>query len=281
VQQATLDALDAARQALQASRKSHAARIHDFRKALKRLRALMRLMTPVLGAEADEVRIEARDLARELGATRDAQSAIDAVRDLRKGRWNHQLSEQSMQSIAAAIQQLKQSGQRARLSADTALRLLTWVDAVDARVRMWPAHSPEYPALCAALTKAYRRARRAVPEKWQSAGDEALHEFRQRVIVHRHQLDLIEPLHPRLVGKWINAAQRVRGRLGRYNDLTLLVGLSEPGQPLARWRARLHDDVRRRQRDHLDAAERSATRFFDASPRAFRKRLEALGEDRG
>jgi CHAD domain-containing protein len=280
VQKAVLDALADARTALQAPARSHAVRIHDMRKALKRLRALLRLMTPVLGEEAVDMRLQARDLARELGGTRDAQSALDAVRDLHKGRSNADLSERSMKSIGNKLAQLKQSSRHAQLSADTKLRLLAWIDSMDARVRIWPSNSPEFPILAHELTRNYRRARRAMPEKWMAASDEDLHKFRQRVIVHRNQLDLIAPLRPRLVTKWINAAQRIRGRLGRYQDLTLLVRLSQPGQPLAPWRTRLQNDVKKRQREHLEAAERSAARFFDASPKSFGKRIEALAADR-
>lgn len=281
VRRAALDALADARRALQASGKSHAVRIHDFRKALKRLRALLRLMTPVLGQDARDIRIEARDLARELGTTRDTQSAIDAVNDLRKKYANRELPGRSMKSMAGKLGTLKQASRHAQLSAATRLRLLTWIESTDARVRTWPAHAPEYPSLAGELTGTYRRARRAMPAKWQAAGGGALHEFRQRIIAHRHQLDLIKPLHPKVVTKWINAAQRIRSRLGRYRDLTLLIQLSEPGQPLARWRTGLRKAVEKRQRDHLEAAERGAKRFFDAKPKSFGKRLEALGKGRG
>ncbi len=281
VQSAVLDALATGRQALEAPAKSHAVRIHDFRKALKRLRALLRLMNPVVGDEAQAIRVQARDLARELAGTRDSQSALDAIRDLHKGRSGGELSERSMKTISGKLAQLKQSSRHAQLSADIRLRLLTWIDSTDARVRMWPPHSPDFSVLAQELTRNYRRARRALPDKWPEAGDEALHELRQRVIVHRNQLDLIEPLHPKLVKKWINAAQRIRSRLGRYQDLTLLVRLCEPGQPLAPWRIRLQNDVRKRQHDHLEAVQRSTTKFFEPSPKSFRKRVESLGGDRG
>jgi CHAD domain-containing protein len=67
--------------------------VHEFRRAMKRWRALTRLLTPSVG-DAEQLRIAARDLARALGGTRDTQAALDALADLgsrtrafRRGRW--------------------------------------------------------------------------------------------------------------------------------------------------------------------------------------------------
>src|SRR6516164_5597531 len=58
--------------------------VHDFRRAMKRWRALLRLLEPFLGEEARRLRDEARDLAHALTGARNAQSALDALADLEK-----------------------------------------------------------------------------------------------------------------------------------------------------------------------------------------------------
>src|SRR5512141_2820069 len=58
--------------------------VHEVRKALKRWRALLRLLARPLGDQADQMRAEARELMRALAGARDAQSALDALADLRK-----------------------------------------------------------------------------------------------------------------------------------------------------------------------------------------------------
>src|SRR5436305_9551692 len=58
--------------------------VHEFRKAMKRWRAILRLYEPLFGEAATQLRIEARDLARELARTRDARAALDALTDLGK-----------------------------------------------------------------------------------------------------------------------------------------------------------------------------------------------------
>src|SRR5260370_30314038 len=62
---------------------SDAVAVHDLRKALKRWRAILRLIAPMVGDEAELMRLEARDLAREMAAARDGQAAQEALADLR------------------------------------------------------------------------------------------------------------------------------------------------------------------------------------------------------
>src|SRR6201984_1489661 len=78
------DARGEARTASEDSTKSDADAVHDFRRAMKRWRALLRLVEPFLGEEARRLRDEARDLAHALTGARNAQSALDALADLEK-----------------------------------------------------------------------------------------------------------------------------------------------------------------------------------------------------
>jgi CHAD domain-containing protein len=78
------DALIEARTAIEAAAKSDAERVHGFRRAMKRWRALLRLLEPFVGQGARRLRDEGRDLARALSGARDAQSALDALADLEK-----------------------------------------------------------------------------------------------------------------------------------------------------------------------------------------------------
>src|ERR1700692_3071078 len=73
-----------ARQALADPTLYAAEAVHEVRKALKRWRALMRLLTGPLGDMAEQMRIEAREQMRALGTARDAQSTLDALADLSK-----------------------------------------------------------------------------------------------------------------------------------------------------------------------------------------------------
>jgi CHAD domain-containing protein len=124
----------------------------------------------------------------------------------------------------------------------------------------------------------YRRGRAAVPADWSAAEPEDLHVLRRRIIEHRYQLELIEPLWPRMGRLWVEEAQRLRDRLGAHHDLTVLAGLTGPHRPLAPWRSRLMPLIASRQAEHLKSVARLASRLLAEKPKAFRRRLEALWE---
>src|SRR5690349_15921306 len=76
------DILAEARASLSDRKRPDAQAVHDFRKAMKRWRALLRLLQPCLGDEAQRLRAQARDFARALSGARDAQAALEAIEDL-------------------------------------------------------------------------------------------------------------------------------------------------------------------------------------------------------
>jgi CHAD domain-containing protein len=128
------------------------------------------------------------------------------------------------------------------------------------------------------LSNGYRRARDAVPKDWMAADADTLHELRKRVVIHRYQMEIIEPLWPRFAQFWVGEAQRLRDRLGHHQDLVTFAHLTNPHQPLVRWRSRLTPLIDARRAEHVRAAARIATRLFADSPKAFRHRLLALWE---
>ena len=90
-----------ARRALTDPELTDAEAVHEVRKALKRWRALLRLLARPLGEQADQMRDRgARADAGAVAGARDAQSALDALADLRKA--DVPFSPTSMETIRAA-----------------------------------------------------------------------------------------------------------------------------------------------------------------------------------
>jgi CHAD domain-containing protein len=156
--------------------------------------------------------------------------------------------------------------------------------ALDGAVRSaasWPLQRVGFAEIAGELTFGYRRARRAIPSDWRKAAADELHGLRQRVVEHRYQMEIVEPLWPRMAKLWVGEAQRLRDRLGSHQDLVVLAGMTAPNRPLARWRARLGPLIDQRKSRHVAAARRLAARLFAEKPRAFRARLQALWDSQG
>jgi CHAD domain-containing protein len=265
-----------ARAAIEDRQRVEAVAVHDFRAAMKSWRAYLRLIEPFLEADDRRWRTEARDLARLLAGARDAQSALDAAGDVEHHTASHRLSTQSWESVRARLESLRESAETATLTPALRSRIAAALGRADARVERWPLDEVSFTGVAEALCVGYRRARRAIPKDWRAAGAPELHELRQRVVVHRYQMEIVEPLWPRLGQSWVREAQKLRNRLGAYQDLVVLGRYAAPHQPLARWRSRLHSAISQRQAQQVTAARRIAARLFAERPKAFRRRLEAM-----
>jgi CHAD domain-containing protein len=250
--------------------------VHDLRKTFKRWRALLRLIAPTVGAEADALRLEARDLGREIASARDSRAMLEALADL----GTDALSTRIRASITERLGRIGADAEAASLTPALKGRVGEALARAAGAVERWPLERLDRAETTRQLAAAYRRAAAAIPKDWPDASPEALHRLRQRVVEHRYQMEVVETVWPRLVRLWITEAQRLRDRLGAHQDLVLLGRLTEPHQPLAPWRSRLTPAIAARRAEHAEAARRLTGRLFAERPKAFRRRLDALWKHR-
>ena len=248
--------------------------VHDLRKAFKRWRAFLRLLSRPLGEPAEQMRAEARELMRALTGARDAQSALDALDDLHKS--DQPFSPTSSETIRKRLTEIRDAAEKTSFTPEMRERLARYLDFATLSIERLPLRQISFDAVSDALTVTYRRARQLIPENWLETDAEHLHDLRRRVVEHRHQMDLIEPLWPRLGQVWAAEAQRLRNQLGACQDLAVLSNLTAPHQPLAPWRSRLSPLIEGRRAAHLKTAARLAGRLFAEKPKAFRRRIDAL-----
>jgi CHAD domain-containing protein len=264
-----------ARAAIEDPTRPDAVAVHDFRRAIKRWRALLRLVGPWLGPPGRKLRDEAGELARALGQARDAQSALDALADLEE----HGLAPpaRTLKALRARLEAMRREAETT-LDAGRRAEMASALARAEAAIDDWPLEQLSFDELADRLTRGYRGARRALPADWSQAASETLHELRKRVVTHRYQMDLVAPLWPRFSRLWTGECQRLRDRLGRHQDLHLLAGLIAPHRPLARWRSQLEAAIAERQAAHVAGAKRVAARLFVERPKDLRRKLMAMWE---
>ena len=271
--------LATARAALTDPKLTDAVAVHNLRRALKRWRALMRLLSCPVGGSADRMRTGARDLMQSLSVTRDAQAALDALADLGKSDLPFPVT--SRKTIEARLTGLRGEAEAATFTLELRQRVTRYLDSAAQSLEHWPLSSIPFGAMADELTGTYRRARRLIPDNWREAEADDLHELRKRVVEYRHQIELFEPLSPRLARAWEDEAQRLRERLGANQDLVVLESFTAPHRPLAPWRAKLAPLIAQRREHHLKAAGKLAAKLFAEKPKAFRTRIGALWDARG
>jgi CHAD domain-containing protein len=252
--------------------------VHDLRKAFKRWRAFLRLLARPIGEPAEEMRAEARELMRTLSGARDAQAALDALDDLGKGE--PPFPSASSETVRKRLTAMRDDAEKANFTPEMRERLARYLDFAALSIERWPLRAIDFDTISGGLTVTYRRARGLIPDDWSNTDTEHLHELRRRVVEHRHQMDLVEPLWPRLGQVWAAETQRLRNQLGACQDLAVLANFTAPHQPLARWRSRLAPLIENRRARHLKNAARLAGRLFAEKPKAFRRRVNALWQAR-
>jgi CHAD domain-containing protein len=272
------DILASARKPLDTPDISDEVAVHDLRKAFKRWRAILRLIAPVIGHEAELLRIEARDLAREIATARDGRAAIEALADL--GDDTPTLSARSRTTIQARLAEIVAKAEAQSLTPVLKTRIADVLARAANAVERWPTERFDCAEATRQLGATYRRACAAIPADWAAASVEALHQLRRRVVEHRYQMEVVDPAWPRLTRVWVAEAQRLRDRLGAHQDLALLQRLTGPHQPLAHWRSRLVPLIAARQAEHIAAARRLTGRLFAEKPKQFTRRLASLWKHR-
>ncbi|KAA5598125.1 CHAD domain-containing protein [Blastochloris sulfoviridis] len=282
---ALIAGVEEAAAALQSGRHRDDVAIHEFRKAMKRHRALLRLAEPLRGEAARIERREAGALARRLSGARDLTASLEGLDDLVDKKLIRP-------DLAAPVREALEAARRATEAAslDTTVRADVLAFLASARAAAERLADADLPlrALIAGLAKGFRRMVHAAPDDWSAASAESLHELRKAAVIHRYQMELARPLWPRPIEVWIDEVQKLRDRLGQGQDLEALSRFLASASRLldarlldARRRARLTAAIRTRQGQHIAAAEQQMARLAAERPHAFAERLLAYaGEQR-
>src|SRR5258707_14736678 len=117
----------------------------------------------MVGDEAGLLRLEARDLAREMAAARDGQAAQEALADLGDSFPN--LSARSQATIAERVAQMRARAEAIGLTPERGARIDDMWTRAAAAVEHWPFERFDRSEAAAQLTAFYRRGSAALPHE--------------------------------------------------------------------------------------------------------------------
>jgi CHAD domain-containing protein len=243
-------------------------KVHECRKATKRLRALLRLTVAALP--------EAR---AEINALRDAAASLSALRD--KGALGETLARLEMPAeiearIAKAI-----SRRRAVSAAESRRLLAAFADdmaSAAARVPGWTFERDGWRAIGPGLERGYRRFAGTLADARNARDEEPVHDLRKRAKDHWYQTLLLRNIFPDVMEGHAAAGERLCDDLGDWRDLGLLE--TEVGQLTARQLPAAQGEealarIARARRRALRRALRTARRLASESPDAYTARLRS------
>lgn len=261
--------LESARQGLKQKQDLPAA-IHELRKSIKRVRALLRLVRPAWGKDYKKLNRMLRDAGRELSEARDQTALLETLRDLKE------------RCPAEHARKLEQLAQRFELVEEKVIdpaALAAPLRRVDEKLgaaakRITRLEKVKKSDLRQGLLKTYGRAQESFQEA-RAGQREHLHDFRKRVKYHRYQLRLLRASHRKLVSPERKLFKRLGESLGEDHDLLVLCqvircsGKAKPDEAtegLLQWLAERRRTLQERALDEAPLA-------FVESPKAHARRL--------
>ena len=194
--------------------------IHEARKSIKRIRALLRLRRPALGARyAGENRVF-RDIGRALSPIRDASALIGTAESLSEDYGREELS-----PVCAAIAQIK--SEREQDSAPDVQSLVRRLKAARQRVNCWPKGTDSFSKIGEGLGRVYKAGKKTFTAALDEGSGESFHSWRKSAKYLMYQMKLISPASPSQLKKMEGVLDELQEALGDDHNLTVLAQLAE------------------------------------------------------
>ena len=248
--------------------------VHDVRTAIRRTRALSRLVGPVVGQAAQRADHHLRAIARQLSAARDGEVLLATFERVRRSagvRGGGKLS---------AAREMLQLRQRAGAIGNAGQRALrARLQRARRDVARWVPDDLRWPSLAPGLIEVYRRCRRRMRSAYARESSGAFHAWRRAVKDHRYHMQALAPQLPDELGARRDGLEQLGDLLGEEHDLALLAGaLREEGACRGDDEGcrRLLAALEKRQRQLRAQARPLGERLFAEKPSRLERRLRAV-----
>lgn len=235
--------------------------VHDARKRMKEIRALLRMLRNPLGSSFAIENAWYRDAARDLAPARD----MEAVREALVKLLPHAAPDAAA-SLKASRRSLSRRGRTTRRELQGRIdNLLTQLPQAGARMESWPPLEDRFATIAAGAERTLRDGAKAFALAAATRTPTAFHDLRKRVKDHWYHVQLLRRLWPEMLKGESNALEALSDALGDHHDLHLLqqaLGSDAPLETIAARRAELEQ-----------TALAAAQRLFSEAPAGWRKRM--------
>jgi CHAD domain-containing protein len=242
--------------------------VHEARKDMKKLRALLRLVRGELGRQTyDRENACFRDAARELAGQRDSDVLLEtltALTSLPPGEaWE-------LRKRIQADRERNGDGEDPGAPARSAEAILK---EARGRVGGWSLEHDSFGALEKGLEKTYRRGRREFEAARDEPSVESLHEWRKRVKHLWYHHTLLRSMWPPVMEAMGDEAHALSDRLGDDHDLAVLAAwVDEHGGAGPEFQ----EAVDRRRAELQAEAFALGARVYAEKPAAYARRMKGL-----
>ncbi len=252
--------------------------IHRLRRKLRKLRALLRLIRPVISDDAycNENRCF-QFAGRRLASVRDAAVRQQMLHDL-IGSVELPASERlELDALLQSWDNQKNAGYESLIGEAAFVEIDQLLVASQARVREWSSVPDRWRTIGRGLKATFTRARSRRSAVAESPTIPAIHNWRKEMRCLHLQLQLIQFLDPAIVKRLAAKADQINKQLGAARDFSLLQSaIFDAGELSPSLRERLDLAIRAEVARSLQTACELGDRFLAPTPARFCRDLKSL-----
>ncbi len=211
--------------------------VHESRKSIKRVRALLRLVRGELPDNIYEFENRSlRDTSRLVAEIRSAQGVLDAALSI-QDLYGDLLSDGTFLDLIARLTRRRELTELNAVEDPNLIgRVMRSLERAHSRYGSWPT-DPEarevyglgirdsFEAVGPGLSSTYGDGRQRMVRAYRGTAPGEFHEWRKRVKDMRHQMEFLAPLWPEVVVGTAMTLERLGNILGEDNDLAELASL--------------------------------------------------------
>jgi CHAD domain-containing protein len=250
--------------------------VHETRKSLKRLRALLRLIRPALGESSfREENARLRDIGGGLSSTRDRHVLLETVAKLEA---NSSFGRKGLGQVMRDVLHVTNGREDPASEAAAIKQALSRLGEAKKRFAHLELDGKGFDIVGAGLEDCYRRARRAFRNAYAEPSDEHFHEWRKGAQQHWRHMALFSHAWTGCLNARVVEARVLSQLLGDDHDLALLVAFvhSQRGGELDTAQvAAIENVARQRQEELRTIAHPRGVRLFTEGARSLRRRMAA------
>jgi len=250
--------------------------VHETRKSLKRLRALVRLIRPAIGDSAfREENARLREIGAGLSGTRDRHVLLETVAKLEA---NSSLGKKGLGQVLRDVLQVTNGREDPAAEVAAMKQALSRLAEAKKRFAHLQLEGKDFGIVGPGLEASYRRARRAFRQAYAEPSDEHFHEWRKGAQQHWRHMGLLSRAWSGCLNARVAEARALSQLLGDDHDLAMLVAYvhSERGGEFGAAQAAAIEKVARQRQEELRAvAHPRGVRLFTEGARSLRRRIAA------
>ena len=214
---------DATKQLSKANGAKRGEAVHEARKSIKKIRAVVRLIEPELGRTYRRENQRLGETGRRLSEIRDAEAIIE-VFEGQVEKYRSQLKPDAARAIRRGLLKNKQETET-RVKVDAVVRqAVSALRAVGRGAAAWPLKTDGFDAIAPGFKKRFRRGQDAMRVAGKQPAPETFHEWRKRVKDHWYHVRLLESLWTEVLQARESSLKELETWLGDDHNLFVLCG---------------------------------------------------------